>query len=84
MLSGMEHTGGEGQLSGRVISCPRTCASSEPAAACLGLGWASGSDQHSPSQAGNLTARFSALGSTASSTTSSGSRSNYAPTLNEH
>lgn len=63
MLSGMEHAGGEGPLSGRAISCPETRASSGPAAACLGLGlgWARGSAQHSPSQVGDLASRLSAV-----------------------
>jgi len=60
MLSWMEHAGGEGRLLGRAVSCPRTRAASGPAAACLGLGWARGSAQHSPSQVGNFAARLSA------------------------
>lgn len=59
MVRGMEQAGG-GQLLERAISCPRTRASSGPAAACLGLGWASGLAQHRPSQVDDFASRLSA------------------------
>lgn len=83
MLSGMEHAGGEGTVFGKSYQLSWDTCISWAGCSVLGLGFRLRLRLRPSTALPRWVISSPAHCSTASSTTSSGSRSNYAPTLKE-